>query len=289
MRKINQSKRQMSKRKTSKRQMSKRKTSKRQKPRRSRKFKMTNDENDDENGENNVFRMLIITRNVANLKGRDKEMLSRLEGNKQRIIRNMELLQNRMRNMDDVSTSDAEKKLLENEILENALEFKWLEYHIRKLDEHIDKTYEKILEDEFILPIVGRYVDDNKVINHIIEIKNREINDFLEDQRRNKDTIKALFLDETLQSIENFSNRYFRQRYFENADNNEYYFSNFLKDLKIKNDKRAKSPYRKRTKELKSEIQTRQLGLIEKIMLTNKSYPEVTTSHSKILKKRQQN
>lgn len=68
-------------------------------PKRSRTFKMFNDEEDN----NNVFRMLNITRHVSRLKGLDKKRrLSEMEGKKQLLIENMQQIEKAMINMDDV-------------------------------------------------------------------------------------------------------------------------------------------------------------------------------------------
>lgn len=173
-------------------------------------------------------------------------------------------------------------------MLKKALEFKWLGYLMKKLDQHIDKVYDKILEDDFILPLVAREDDDNKVAAHMIEIKNKEINDFLEVQNQevNKDKIKASFLDETIQTIENFKSEYSSQKYAESATKHLYGLTNFLKHKQTKRSKEIKDKLDKKKEKLEKQnnfvIMLNQLNQIEK-----KVSPEVSkASHPKTLRER---
>lgn len=277
-RKSRQSKRPSKRRQTkSKRQPSKRRQSKRQTSKRLRKFRMSNEDD----GGNNVIRMLIITRDVAVEKNRDKERLMVFKDNNQgQIIRNMELLQERMKELlnSEEDTSDIEK-----EIVENALEFKWLKHYIRELDTYIDKIYEVILRENFILPRVAKEPDNNKIKRDLITIKDNEINKFSEAQESIKARIKEKFLEETRESIEKYKNQHHEKTYIDSAIQRSHGFSDFLRKQQIKKHKHSHSPYKVNRAISKRD---RQKSLIAEVKRRSPQRSSRKISHPKILKER---
>jgi hypothetical protein len=207
------------------------------KPKYRRKFRMSND-----NTNNFLQKLVIVTRDIGNLKNNDKnQLLNSIQQNAEEIKRKMEILNKEIEDKmeDDLDVSDLDQKLGAN-----IIEIKWLDFLINSTKTYIDKLYDHILKDEYILPFLESEPDIENVKNKMIYIKNNVINNFWNKNMALRETKKEQFSINIDQQIEQYKNAHSIKKYLDNAKEHIQGLYHYKIKSKRKIQKNRASPYK---------------------------------------------
>jgi hypothetical protein len=206
------------------------------KSRNSRKFRMSN------NTINFLQNLVVVTRDIGNLKNNDKNKLSNsINQNVDEVKRTIKRL---TQEIEDRTEAELDISTLEKNLGENIIELKWLGFVLNSTDKYIDRLYDHILKDEYISPFFESEPDIESVKNRIIDKKNNLINTFWRNLMALRDTKKEQFLLNIEDEIEEYKNAHSMKKYFENATKHIQGLSQYKIKSKRKSEKNRASPYK---------------------------------------------